>query len=432
MNLFTRLALAAVFVCGLSVNSDASRVDIPYQHCLDDSGDPLSGCRAYTFEAGTTTVHQLYSDKARTSAHGDFVTADSAGRFPDAYGDPSQCIKIVFRKSDGTTEVDTLDNICPPADASDTSEAQTALGITGTAATANVGTSGDALGKLNTANTWSATQTFTATTPVELNSTSAGATAGPDVLLSRDSVSPAADDILGEITFDGKDDGTGDVEYGSLRCAIADPTDTQEDGYCEVTANVGGTKTAGLQVGIFDSSDTSVKGANLASGWTYYVNGFPAPGTPIAVIEDQQTSGTDAGGCTSGSDETRILNTEVFDPFSLVSLSSNQITLQPGTYLIQWSVPGFRVNNHQSLLYDITGAAEVKRGTSEDSDKVTDSESEGVNVQTRSVGFARVTIASANVYEIRHRCETTTATDGLGQGGGFGTEVYTQVTIWAG
>lgn len=408
-----------------------SRVALVHQ-LLDDNGEPLSGARAYSFQAGTTTVEQLYSDAARTTPHGDYVEADSAGRFPNAYADPATPLKIEYRKSDGTTVIDTIDNVGPEVDASNASESRAAIGVSGTAATEDIGTSGDAVPKLNAANTWSAKQTFTATNPVEFNSTSAGATAGPIIPSSRDSASPAADDLLAEYTFEGKDDGTGDVEYASIRGAIADPTNSSEDGYLEATAIVAGTKTTGLQIGVFDSSDTSVKGANLASGWTYYVDGFPAPGTPIAVLEEQQTSGTDGGGFTSGADQTRVLNTEVFDPFGLVSLSSNQFTLQPGTYLIHWSAPGFRVDNHQSFLYDITGSAEVKRGTSEDSDKITDSESEGVNVQTRSVGYARVTITSANAYEIRHRCTTTTATDGLGQGGGFGTEVYTQVTIWAG
>lgn len=290
MNTFTRFALAAFVIFGLSMDADASRVDLPYQHCLDSDGVPLSGCRAYTFEAGTSTVHQLYSDQARTIAHGDFVTADSAGRFPDAYGNPATCIKIIFRESDGSTEVDTLDNVCPPADASSTSDAQTALGL-GSIVSESIGTSGNAIGKLNTANTWSALQTYTS--GLEVNSTSAAATAAPTIRCSRDSATPAIDDALCEFVLDGKDDGGGDVEYGSIQGIIIDETDTEEDGAVELTAILGAAKTSFLRVGVLDSSDTTLRGADLLVNDQYYyfhTNSTRYPQRRCTLVESQTAS----------------------------------------------------------------------------------------------------------------------------------------------
>jgi hypothetical protein len=99
-----------------------------------------------------------------------------------------------------------------------------------------------------------------------------------------------------------------------------------------------------------------------------------------------------------------------------------QTITNAGTYEIEWSAPAFVVIQHQSFLFDITGGAEVKRGTSENNPAA-------ASTQTRSHGSAIVVLTTSNVYEIRHRCNTTRATDGLGAPASFGTEVYTQVKI---
>lgn len=146
------------------------------------------------------------------------------------------------------------------------------------------------------------------------------------------------------------------------------------------------------------------------------------PLVPIAIFEDQKSSGTDGGTFTSGADRTRTINTEVSDLCGFASVSSNQISLLAGTYLIEWSAPALVVDSHQAFLYNATDAAVVQRGSTEQTDTST-------NVATRSRGSAIVTIASTKAFEIRHRCDTTRSTDGFGRAGSFGTEVYTQVVI---
>lgn len=142
----------------------------------------------------------------------------------------------------------------------------------------------------------------------------------------------------------------------------------------------------------------------------------------VAVLREEQSSGTNAGTFTSGADQTRVLNTEGSDLDGITSLSSNQFTLQAGTWLIEWSAPAYKVDGHQTLLYNVTDAATAARGTSE----LAVSTTEAV---TRSFGRAIVTIAGAKAFEIRHRCITTKATSGFGVQCGFGTEVYTEVRI---
>jgi len=155
--------------------------------------------------------------------------------------------------------------------------------------------------------------------------------------------------------------------------------------------------------------------ANVAWGKPSYA--------PDVIIQDQKTSGTDGGSFSSGSDRTRTLNTLVRNLNSLASLSSNRFTLPAGTYFIEWSAPALRVDGHQSLLYNVTDAVTVARGTSEYANNA------GNYANTRSAGSAVITIAGSKSFEIRHACSASATTDGYGRAAGVGTEVYTTVQI---
>ena len=135
-----------------------------------------------------------------------------------------------------------------------------------------------------------------------------------------------------------------------------------------------------------------------------------------AVVRDEKDGTTNPGTFTSGADRTRDLNTEHFDPDGIVSLSSNQFTLQAGTYFIRWSAPAFNVSRHVSQLYNVSDSAIVEIGTSE----YTQSDS---NTVTHSTGNARVTIASAKAFEIRHNSQGTQV------GNGFGIDTNNQASV---
>lgn len=146
------------------------------------------------------------------------------------------------------------------------------------------------------------------------------------------------------------------------------------------------------------------------------------PLTNIAIVEDQKAQNTGGGTFTNGADRTRVLNTEAYDPDGIVTLSSDQFTLAAGKYHIEWSAPAFKVDQHQTFLYNVTDAAVVQRGSSEHT-------ASGDGIQNRSVGGAIVTITGSKAFEIRHRCTSTQASTGLGNAANFGTEVYTRVVI---
>jgi hypothetical protein len=142
------------------------------------------------------------------------------------------------------------------------------------------------------------------------------------------------------------------------------------------------------------------------------------------LIQDQKTAGTDGGTFTSGADQTRDLNTKVVDTGSLASVASNQITLAAGTYRFKISAPGCAVDRHQAILYNVTDSSEVAVGVSECA-------ASGSFVCNRSFIQGRMTIASSKVFEVRHRCQTTAVTYGLGVASNFGrAEIYTVAEFW--
>jgi hypothetical protein len=144
--------------------------------------------------------------------------------------------------------------------------------------------------------------------------------------------------------------------------------------------------------------------------------------TRVAYVKDVKASGTDGGTATSGSYQTRTLNTLEGDS-SFVSLSSNQFTLQPGTYQIEASAPTRQVQDNRIKLRNITDSSDTIIGQNS---RVASSVQDGVNASLTGT-FA---ITSAKVFEIQHRVSSTTATIGYGGACSFGdSEIYTTVKI---
>jgi len=140
----------------------------------------------------------------------------------------------------------------------------------------------------------------------------------------------------------------------------------------------------------------------------------------VAIIADQKSSGTGGGTFTAGSFQQRDLNTVLYDPDSIVSIASNDFTLQAGSYFVRASAPAFAVNANMCLLRNHTDSVNIRTGSSEDAQ----------HSQTRSVVSARFTITSAKALRITHKCETTISSTGFGSPSSFTTETYTIVEIF--
>ena len=163
----------------------------------------------------------------------------------------------------------------------------------------------------------------------------------------------------------------------------------------------------------------AISGANLTN--------LPAGGKfeSYAIICDQKATNAAGGSTSTGTFNTRDLNTELADPDGIVSISNNQFTLQAGTYLIRASAPAYKAQNHQILINNVTDSSVAGVGTSEYC-------TNGTGVQTRSFATCRVTIGSAKAFDIRHRVYTAESTYGFGVFANYDLQasIYTIVEIF--
>lgn len=134
--------------------------------------------------------------------------------------------------------------------------------------------------------------------------------------------------------------------------------------------------------------------------------GSMLPYTGFIVITYEVASGSSGGTFTSGSWQTRPLNTERVDTGGHASVASNQISLAAGTYRVRWFASVFAVNGSVSKLYNVTDTADLVVGTPDFS--------VAGAVPTHSHGEGRFTIAGTKTIELQHRCTSTRATDGMG------------------
>ena len=67
-----------------------------------------------------------------------------------------------------------------------------------------------------------------------------GAGEGPDIVIKRNSASPADDDILGALVFKGENSADEAVTYGKVRARALDVTDSTEDGQLQFSTIVNG------------------------------------------------------------------------------------------------------------------------------------------------------------------------------------------------
>ena len=131
-----------------------------------------------------------------------------------------------------------------------------------------------------------------------------------------------------------------------------------------------------------------------------------------AVVADANNQGNQNGGdFNSGAWRTRTLDTEITDSDGIVSLSSNQFTLQAGNYFIIAWASALQVNGHQARLRDITNGSTRAHGSSEYTGN-------GDYVTTKSWIYTRITPSSTTAYELQHRCQTSCSGVGFGNGSG--------------
>jgi hypothetical protein len=185
---------------------------------------------------------------------------------------------------------------------------------------------------------------------------------------------------------------------------------------------------------LFGSPNAPLGGGAVTTGVTLTAGQFVvgAGGSAVAILapggnylcyQDQKAQNTAGGTFTSGSWQTRVLNTEVSDVGGYGTLAGNQITLTAGSYRIYATAPGLTCDRHQARLQNVTAGTTILTGTSELA-------TSAAGVTSRSVVVGFFTVAAAQALELQHQCQTTAATLGFGPACNFTTEIFSVVELW--
>ena len=144
--------------------------------------------------------------------------------------------------------------------------------------------------------------------------------------------------------------------------------------------------------------------------------------TGVMILRDEKANNTAGGIFTSGSWRTRILNDVILNTIAGASLSSSQITLPVGLYLIKASAPAFNVDRHKIKLANITDTSDELIGTSE--------YNVNAHAQTVSLMDGFIELTGEKVLELQHIAFQTSTPSGFGIASNFSVvEVYSTITI---
>lgn len=144
-------------------------------------------------------------------------------------------------------------------------------------------------------------------------------------------------------------------------------------------------------------------------------------------VWDQKASGTSGGTFTGGAWRTRDLNQlKTYGNISGVSLSSNQLTIPAGTYLVRASAPGNNVDGHKIRLRNITTGTTISVGSVEQAASSGSSDW----IQTNSILSDVFTVDTTTVLELQHYGQSTFASYGFGSAMASGeVEIYTNLEL---
>jgi len=132
------------------------------------------------------------------------------------------------------------------------------------------------------------------TDTLTLTSTDADANVGPNLRLYRNSGSPANSDVLGAIDFEGRNNNSQDVVYGTIKSSLSDVTDGAEHGLMEFKSMVGGTNQLRMS---FDDTSVIFNQDSIDSDFRVESDGlthalFVDAGNNKVIVGDSSGSGT--------------------------------------------------------------------------------------------------------------------------------------------
>lgn len=159
--------------------------------------------------------------------------------------------------------------------------------------------------------------------------------------------------------------------------------------------------------------NNTIKSTDILSTTVFSKSNIPTLNYYIKVSEIEN-SGTSGSGLILNTWTNVVLNTKDYDTGSLATLSSNQVSLPSGTYLVRASVPSTGGQPFQVRVYNVTGSAVLVLG--QNGPAISN------NVSLVSGASGLFTISITSNIAIQYYSGTGTGT--IGAANSFGTEVY--------
>ena len=126
----------------------------------------------------------------------------------------------------------------------------------------------------------------------------------------------------------------------------------------------------------------------------------------LAKVHDSGDATTYFGAYTTGDWRTRDIDTEISDEDGIVTISSNQFTLQAGNYLIHFGCSMYHCGNHAIRLHNMTDDTTAGVGNP--------NYSYTYSSLLFTTGTCRVSIDSAKAFEVQGYPGTSKSTNGMG------------------
>lgn len=336
------------------------------QQFFDANGNPYSGAKLFTYQAGTTTKQATYTTSSGVTANTNPIVLDTSGRTP--YGVwLTQGLEYKFVLAPSTDTDPPTSPLFTEDDLSGVNDSAIAL--------------------------------------------SQWAPSGIDVSYVSDWVFTMAGDQT--VAF-----------HPDRRCRFFVTAGT---GYGRITSSVFavGVTTVTMQQELFGNPlDAGLSSVDLSIITQDNTGLPPRLGGRMMHVQDQKAAGT-AGG-TSITDGVRTLNTVVYNniPGASLNTGTNEITLPFGYYRVWASAPCVQGDGHRIRFFNALLQVNLL-GSSENAPSAT----AGAQTSSRIEG-ARVTLAGTMIFRIAHDIETVKATDGLGMAvNKTYAEVYANVVI---
>lgn len=182
----------------------------------------------------------------------------------------------------------------------------------------------------------------------------------------------------------------------------------------------GGVTSLNSQTGAVSITSNDASVTISAPGGNVDLSVASSGSSSFAKYIDSQTAGTAGGTFTSGAARTRPL-TEDYDPDGIGSVSSNQVTLQAGTYIVHAVGVGHAVDKHQISWVSVSGDSVTVLGTI--------GNCANIGIHSQSTLKGRFVLTQESVFELQHECTLTKATDGFGEAGNLNTEIFAFVEL---